>query len=131
MKTFLLWGGITLAVLAVPSVIFGWSLLQRYFWAGPKGAVEQKEQTNKGNYRIRAYDRFYEIVEEVDGIKLKLAAYPQKLDVRQRTECIGLLSIRANLVAEYNAKSKAVNTTGQWKASGLPYTLRQENPRKC
>ena len=103
----------------------------RWFVAPFRGAVEEREITNRGQFRIQAYEQFYRWQEEVQGIESKLAAYPEKLDRREETECRGLIARRVNLVSRYNAASRAERTQGQWMAEDLPETLRQENPRNC
>ena len=96
------------------------------------GALEQREITNRGQYRIQAYEQFYRWQEEITSVDTKLAGYPVPLqDSRQRTECQGLLARRADIVSEYNAASRAVLTQGQWQAPGLPITLPHTNPRNC
>ena len=122
---------IVCAAILVPVGVGAYTLALRYFFAEPSGRVEQQEIITRGAYRIQAYEQFYRIQEDIQGIDVKLGGYPTTLDVRQRTECQGLLQVRANRVAEYNAASRAVLTQGQWRAPDLPQRLDQRNPRSC
>ena len=120
-------------LVAVAILSTGGAFAYRWYTAPIRGAVEQREITNQGGYRIQAYEQFYRWRESIIGIDLKLAAYPPSadLDPRQQTECRGLLAVRADLVSRYNAASSAVRTQGSWRAADLPPTLPQTNPRGC
>ena len=96
------------------------------------GALEQRQITNKGQYRIQSYEQFYRWQEEVQSVEGKLQGYPAAgLDIRQSAECRGLLARRADIVSRYNAASRSVLTQGQWQAPELPQTLIQNSPRRC
>lgn len=117
------------AVIALSTV---GTLGYRWLIAPARGAVEQREIINRGQYRIQAYEQFYIWQEDLGGIEAKLQAYPQQgLDIRQQTECRGLLARRADIVARYNAASRAELTQGQWQAPELPESLPQASPRRC
>ena len=118
-----------IAVIALSTVgVLGY----RWLTAPARGAVEQREIINRGQYRIQAYEQFYRWQEELDAIAVKLAGYPaQGLDIRQQTECRGLLARHADIVAEYNAASRAELTQGQWQDPDLPESLPQEPLRRC
>ena len=103
----------------------------RWFRAPIEGAVEQREITNRGQYRIQSYEQFYQWHADIGAIEVKLAAYPANLDMRQRTECVGLVAQRANIVASYNAAAAAEKTKGQWLADDLPEYLTHTAPRTC
>ena len=96
-----------------------------------RGETQEIEITNTGGFRIAGYELFYDLQEDVGAVDRKLMSYPEKLDRRQLTECIGLLGRRADYVAEYNAASRAERTTGQWRAADLPETLEHDTPRTC
>lgn len=122
--------GLVLLVVLILALTFT-GLGARWFIAPFRGAVEEREIINRGQFRIQAYEQFYRWQEEVEAIDAKLAAYPQQLDTRQATECRGLLARRANIVSDYNAASRAETTQGQWMADDLPETLAHDNPRQC
>ena len=124
--------GVLAAITALGVATSGFSFLQRLILAEPRGFVEEVEQTTRGAYRIQEYERFYVLMERLDATDTKLAALPSTgLNTREKTACVGLLAVRSNIVSEYNAASRAVRTKGNWRASDLPSTLSQENPRKC
>ena len=95
------------------------------------GWFEKRIAVNRGFYQIQSYEKFYELAHQIDAIDIKLDAYGSDLDTRQRTECLGLLTRRAGLVAAYNAASEAVTTQGQWRDQSLPPTMQQYNKRIC
>ena len=133
MKSFIVFGIIGIICLLIfASVVLATSDLGfRWLLAPFRGAVEKQEIVHQGAYRIQAYEQFYRWQEQIDGIDTKLSAYPLDLDTRQQTECQGLLSRRANLVASYNSASRAETTQGRWLDSELPQILPQQNPRRC
>lgn len=84
---------IILAVIGLAAAIaFSTAGVLAYRWisAPARGAVEQREITNQGQYRIQAYEQFYRWQEQLDAIEAKLSAYPETgLDLRRQTECRG------------------------------------------
>jgi type II secretory pathway pseudopilin PulG len=107
-------------------------LAYRWVSAPTRGAVEQREITNRGQYRIQAYEQFYRWQEQIAAIEVKVLAYPgEELDIRQKTECQGLLAQRADIVAKYNTASRAERTQAQWQDPDLPHTLSHEPIRSC
>ena len=95
----------------------------RYILAPFTGAVEQREITNKGAFRIQAYEQFYRWQEAVEAIDVKLSVYTGELDTRQKSECIGLVARRTDMVGRYNAAVRSVQTQGKWKSTNLPNRL--------
>ena len=126
---------IILAVIGLSAVIaFSTAGVLAYRWisAPARGAVEQREITNRGQYRIQAYEQFYRWQEQLDAIETKLMAYPPSgLDIRRQTECRGLLAQRADIVAKYNAASRAERTQAQWQDPDLPHTLEHNPSQRC
>ena len=124
-----------LAIIGVVAVIASSTvgiLAYRWITAPARGAVEQREITNRGQYRIQAYEQFYRWQEQLDAIETKLLAYPQSgLDIRQQTECRGLMAQRADIVAKYNAASRAERTQAQWQDPDLPQTLEHNPSQRC
>ena len=117
--------------LAALVLLVGAGFAFRWYYAPVRGELEQREITNRGQYRIQTYEQFYRWSEEVDAIDAKLAGYPVDLDIRQRTECQGLLARRADLVSQYNAASSAELTQGKWQAGDLPERLSHSDTRGC
>ena len=124
-----------LAIIGVVAVIaFSTVGVLAYRWisAPARGAVEQREITNRGQYRIQAYEQFYRWQEQLEAIDAKLMPYAESgLDLRQRTECRGLLAQRADIIAKYNAASRAERTQAQWQDPELPHTLEHNPSPRC
>lgn len=116
---------IAIAVVGALALMVAGGFAYRYFIAPVRGTVEQQEITNRGQYRIQAYEQFYRWDEEVISIQNKLTAYPTQrpLNERERTECRGLLHRRADIVNDYNAAARAELTRGKWQAPELPEKL--------
>ena len=118
-------------IVVLPTILIFWGSAATWITAPFRGAVEERAITTRGAYRIQAYERFYEWHEQLGAIDIKLQQYEPPLDQRQRTECIGLWSARANLVSRYNAASRQVETQGKWMAGELPSTLPQPSTSPC
>ena len=118
-----------LAIIGVVAVIaFSTVGVLAYRWisAPAQGAVEQREITNRGQYRIQAYEQFYRWQEQLDAIDAKLLAYTESgLDIRQQTECRGLLAQRSDIVAKYNAASapSALKPSGKTPICPKPWSI--------
>lgn len=104
----------------------GW----RYVIAGPKGAVQAREQIKSGSSRIASYNHFFDLCAAVQATEGVLAASYVELDTaegkdrdRVRTNLTGLLAQRARSVAQYNADARKGYTIGQFRDSGLPFEL--------
>jgi len=123
--------GIVLGVVVLPLVLILWAGGIKWLTAPFTGAVEQRTITTRGAYRIQAYEQFYRWNEQIAAIDAKLGAYEPPMDRRMRTECVGLQSQRANLVARYNAASRQIETQGQWMAEDLPIQLAQPKSNPC
>ena len=114
-------GLLAIGVVSIGGYVFKWYALPFM------GALEEREITNQGAYRIQGYEQFYTWAEERDAVKSKLNLYlDRELDVREHTNCVGLISQYADITAEYNAASRAERTQGQWRADDLPETLENE-----
>ena len=125
---------VLLVVAIILVVAVGGVLLRIYVprWtAPPLGKTEEITIVNQGAYRIQGYEKFYDLQEELQSVGVRLEGYPESPEGRDQTECRGLLARRAEIVAAYNAASRAERTTGQWRAADLPELLVQENPRTC
>ena len=118
-------------IVVLPTILIFWGSTTAWITATFRGAVEEQTITTRGAYRIQSYERFYEWQEQLSAIDVKLQQYKTPLDERQRTECIGLWSARANLVSRYNAASRQVETQGKWMADELPSNLPQPTTSNC
>lgn len=113
-------------VLAILLLIFG----IRWVTAGPKGALQAREQIQSGASRITAYNHFFDMCAAVQATEGVLAASYAELEGatgedrdRVRTNITGLLAQRSRTVAQYNADARKGYTIGQFRASDLPYEL--------
>lgn len=119
-----------LAVLGIVAII-GVGLGGRYVLAPVIGAIEERETVHRGAYRIQAYEQFYRWQEEAAAVDTKLIGYLGRSDARSQTECVGLLAVRADIVAKYNAASRQIRTQGEWKPNDLPAVLDQKDKSTC
>lgn len=115
---------LTVAVLAVGGL--GW----RYVIAGPKGAVEAREQILSGATRIAAYNHFFDLCAAVQSYEGALAASMMELETaapndqaRIRTNITGLTAQRTRAIAQYNADARKDYTIGQFRSLALPFQL--------
>ncbi|PXY21148.1 hypothetical protein [Prauserella muralis] len=131
-------GGVALAAVALivaaaiaAMAIFGWGWFKRST-AEFRGTTEQRERTVADpDYRITAYDRFFDLCAAVQSKEATLAALQDELGTEPPTTRV--TQIRANLTAvtaaraadinQYNADAEKAGTAGQFRASNLPYRL--------
>lgn len=124
-------GIIVLVVLAtlisIPAV---WAI--RYYTADTRGKIDANEKVKAdGNYRLEAYDRFFNQCASVQSIEATINATKAELvtakDPRRvgqlQTNLTALTAARADAVNTYNADSRKTATAGQFKSSDLPYEL--------
>lgn len=109
--------------------------------AGWTGKTQQISQTRgNGSYRIAAYDHFYDLCASVQDQEVTLEAQRAELATNPTEERRG--QIEANIAAltanrgeqinHYNADARKNATSGQFRASDLPYQLdRTEEHTTC
>lgn len=129
---------ITVSVLIAVAAIFlvavyGFGFLQRET-ADFRGETGQIEQTKaNSNYRISAYDQFYDKCASVQSIESKINNMEEELEGTEETQRKTVLNTsitasknkRAELITSYNADARKEATRGQFKASDLPYELNE------
>ena len=131
-KDFMKMVGYALVCCVGLAVLYAASLGVRYMFASPVGVVEQAVITNRGAYRIQEYERFYSLRDSILATAVKLATYRGRgLDIRERTECRGLMAVRTDMIARYNAASSAVATKGKWKPGDLPPRMEERKVTGC
>lgn len=127
---------ITVSVLVAIAAIFlvavyGFGFLQRGT-ADFRGETGQVEQTKaNSNYRIAAYDQFYDKCASVQSMESKINNMEEELEGTEETQRKTVLNTsitasknkRADLITSYNADARKEATRGQFKASDLPYEL--------
>lgn len=128
--------GIALLALAFMAV-FGVGFFQRST-AGFRGQTSAIEKTKaNGNFRIAAYDQFFDLCNAVKATEGKLVIADQAVTdfkgTDQENTAIAnkhaIESQRVTLANEYNNKASRSFTEGQFRDSKLPYQidLTQEN----
>jgi hypothetical protein len=111
---------------AVGSYALGW------FAAPYQGKLAARQQINSGNYRIAAYDHFFNLCASIQTADNNIATQESLLGQFQKggddynrtlTNIAGLESVRADGINQYNADASKSYTVGQFRASNLPYQL--------
>ena len=132
MKTALKAIGIFIAAVAIIVGIIYLSGGISYLTAPFRGEVAEREITEAdGNYRISAYEEFYDLNAQVDALNTQICTMKENksLPVDQReTNVLALTNTRTDLVNEYNADARKTETRAKFLASDLPYELPREVP---
>lgn len=105
----------------------GW----RYVLAEPKGKVQAREQIQSGSSRIAAYNHFFDLCAQVQSDEATISSLNQELTTgpsesrrgQIQASLTALRSARAEKINQYNADARKDYTIGQFRSSGLPYTL--------
>lgn len=123
-------------VVGIPLGIWGLRVATADFF----GQGNQEIETNRTDFRIPAYDRFFDLCSQVQSDKQRLESLEQELDVAQpdadrREQIFASMTAIRNGIAEnvnqYNVDSAKEGTVGQFKASELPYRLETEGDTEC
>lgn len=132
MKTALKAIGIFIAAVAIIVGIIYLSGGISYLTAPFRGEVAEREITEAdGNYRISAYEEFYDLNAQVEALNTQICTMKENksLPVDQReTNVLALTNTRTDLVNEYNADARKTETRAKFLASDLPYELPREVP---
>lgn len=112
-------------VVGVASWGFGW------IFAGPKGALEARQQILSGANRIQAYNHFFDQCVSVQKLEFASDAQQAELaaasgqDDRDRilANIAGITAERAGAVAQYNADAEKTYTIGQFRDLKLPFQI--------
>lgn len=111
--------------------IYGAGGLQR-LTADFRGETSQIEQTEaNADYRISAYDRFYDKCASVQTIEGKISNLEEELEATEDKQRISTLNTsitasknkREEMINSYNADASKEDTRAKFKASDLPYEL--------
>lgn len=94
------------------------------------GKGEARKTINSGDFRITAYNRFFDLCASVQGLEGQLDAQKALLpdttgDTRDRilTNIAGIEGARAQAIAQYDADARKDYTIGQFRSNNLPYQL--------
>lgn len=100
-----------------------------------RGAVEQREIVQgDGNYRIAAYEKFYNDCAAVQALEDQIALMKANKSLpkdQRETNILALESNRNRLIRQYNADSRKADTIENFKASDLPYQLDTQKETTC
>lgn len=121
---------LAVAVLFV-TVVYGFGMLQRGTadFRGETGQIEQTEANS--DYRIAAYDHFYDLCASVQSLESKIDNMTNELALTKESQREIVLNTsitasknkRAELITSYNADARKEATQGQFRASDLPYNI--------
>lgn len=148
MGSFKLAGGALLALVAAfviaavvaSMAIFGWGMFQRSTadFRGQTDAIERVQAD--GDFRIQAYDRFFELCSAVQADEGRIANMESELaqedlsDKRRGELRIALTAVRnarAEKIATYNADARREFTVGQFRSNDLPFEIDPEEKTTC
>jgi hypothetical protein len=122
------WILLALAAVVILTLLgLGW----RYILADPKGKVQAQEQIKSGPSRIAAYNHFFDLCAAVQSdeaamqsLRDEMKTDPPPSRITQiNASLTALRSARAEKINQYNADARKDYTIGQFKSSGLPFTL--------
>lgn len=123
-------GGLV-AIFALIALVWGFQWVTAPF----RGELEQRERVlASGDYRIAAYDSFYEQCQSIRALEGNLDVQAGELKGaegkrRERLEInlTGLQAQRFSAIEQYNAEARQEATAGQFRASDLPYQIPAES----
>lgn len=130
-KVTIIVSAVVIAVAIILASVYGGGLLQR-MTADFRGETDQIEQTQAdADYRISAYDQFYDKCAGIQTIESKIANLSDELEEAEDEQRKSVLNTsitasknkRAELINDYNADARKEATRGQFKASELPYEI--------
>lgn len=130
-KTLLILLSIVAIIAIVLTVIYGGGMLKR-FTADFRGETSQIEKTEaNADYRISAYDQFYDKCMSVKSTESKIKNLADELEHTKKEQRKDILNTsitasknkRAEMIQSYNADARKEDTRAKFKASDLPYEL--------
>lgn len=132
-KTLLILLSVVASVAIVLTLIYGGGMLQR-LTADFRGETSQIEQTEaNADYRISAYDQFYDKCMSVKSTESKIKNLADELEQTEKEQRKDILNTsitasknkRAEMIQSYNADARKEDTRAKFKASDLPYELNE------
>ena len=128
LKISLIGIGVVLALIAIPIGLMFLTGNISMLTASFRGEVKAQEIIKaSGTFKIQAYQGFFDKCESIRASEANIRGLEMfgldTLTKKERTELRGLINIRNNRVADYNAKSHAEWTAGQFRDERLPYTI--------
>lgn len=128
---------VAVIVLIILIVVAIWALTVA--WAPWKGAGDQRKAT-EGNaqYRIAAYDEFYNSCEAIAAKERIIERYEEQVEgatgaekARLDAAIMAESNVRDEMIADYNADARKADTRGKFLASDLPYQIDPEGTTTC
>ncbi len=125
-------------VFLVVVYVFGFLQRETADFRGETGQIEQTKANS--SYRIASYDQFYDKCASVQSLESKITNMEEELaltgDDAQRktvlnTSITASKNKRAELITSYNADARKEATQGQFRASDLPYQIKEEGNTSC
>ena len=127
-------GKIIRAVVAiVVGVAILWGVLYGIAWftADPLGSLKARQTILSGEFRVAAYQHFFNLYSAVQGLEASLEAQSDLLakttdpkeQLRVRANIAGIMAERGRAVAQYNADARKDYTEGQFRDLDLPFQL--------
>ena len=134
-----------LGVLTGLGVVLGllllWGAVWSFRWvtARPSGALGARETILSGEFRIAAYQHFFNLCAGIQGLEASLGAQTELLkqttDSREqnrvRANIAGITAERGRAIAQYNADARKDYTEGQFRDLDLPYLLDPKGWTSC
>lgn len=111
------------------SLIWGLAFGGSWLIAGPQGKLEARQQILSGDFRITAYDHFFNqcvsiqnLEASLDAQRENLAALPKGSDdvTRILANISGIQAARFGAINQYNADAEKNYTEGQFRSMKLP-----------
>lgn len=110
----------------------------QYVTAAFRGEVAAEERTQGGDYRIAAYEQFYDLCaaiqadeDRLDNILEEKETADEARQAQLDTTLTAVRNSRAEKVRNYNADARKEATQGQFRDSGLPYELDIDEETTC
>jgi hypothetical protein len=130
-----------LAVVAVVAAVVVGLYFALWYSAPARGALDARETIQgDGDFRIQAYNHFFNLCSDVQGLEGAHDATLRQLDLlgpdsddrnRVVANLTGIESQRARSIADYNADARKNWTSGQFRDEDLPYQLSLEGDTSC
>jgi hypothetical protein len=122
-----------LGVVIVGILIWGFATGFQYATADVRGSVAQRELVRAdGNFRVQAYDHFFDLCTSIQGDEARLKALKTQRDVpdnspadvnRINATLPAIQATRDAKIAQYNNDAQKVGTIGPFRSAHLPEHL--------
>jgi len=127
-----------IGLILIGLAVFWTGYALEWWLAEPKGRLEARKEIQSGDFRIAAYDHFFNLCSAVQADEGRISALSEELALvepgsRRETQVQASLtavrSSRIEKIQRYNADAARDYTVGQFRDSDLPYRLNpnQEN----